>query len=360
MLVPRLGSIASGDDHTCALRTGQVACWGENIFGQVGDGTSQSPRATPLVVGSIADAVDVTAGSNFSCATLSTGTVQCWGQNGLAQLGRGNTSGSEKNAGAVSGLTDAVQVAAGSDFACALRSTGEASCWGWNDWGQLGDSSTSQRRSPVAVTGIADVVQVDAGNDHTCALHATGAVSCWGRNHAGQLGKGTTSTRETTPVLVSGISNATRVAAGNDFSCAVLDDGQAACWGYNIWGQLGNGTTSNQNPTPTNVSMITDAVAIEVGGKHACAVRASGAVSCWGYNDFGQLGNGTTTRSSVPVDVAPLMDAAGIATGSGLGHSCAERANGAIDCWGYNIFGQLGTGSTTLREASPVAVISLP
>ena len=195
-------------------------------------------------------------------------------------------------------------IATGGNHTCAVAATGTVSCWGRNDDGQLGNGTTTDATTPVAVTGITDATAVAAGARHTCALAATGTVSCWGRNDYGQLGNGTT-TSATTPVAVAGITNAVAVAAGGYHTCALAATGTVSCWGGNGYGQIGNGTT-NSATTPVAVAGITDATAIAVGAIHTCALADTGTVSCWGSNISGQLGNGTTTRANTPVAVAGL------------------------------------------------------
>ena len=247
--------------------------------------------------------------------------------------------------------TGAQAISAGSDNACAMLSSGRVDCWGV----QLGNGTTTDSSTPVAVSGITNAIAIAGGGQggagQACALLSSGGVDCWGSNGNGQLGNGTT-TDSPTPVAVSGITNATAIAAGGFHTCALLSSGGVECWGRNHEGQLGNGTTTDSS-TPVAVGGITSAIAVAAGGYHTCALLSSGGVACWGFNREGQLGNGTNTDSSTPVAASGITNATAIA--AGIGHTCALLPSGGIDCWGLNHSGQLGNGTNT-DSSTPVAV----
>jgi len=312
-------AVSAGNLHTCALlASGGVNCWGYNDFGQLGNGTApdihtdegiDNHSATPVAVSGITDATAISAGgdgSSQTCALLMSHSIVCWGWNYYGQLGDGSTTDSSTPV-TVSAITNAIAVSVGYVHACALLRGGGVDCWGYDEYGELGDGTTSDSSTPVAVKGITDATAIDAGEDGTCVVLASGGVDCWGLNDYGQLGDGTMND-SMTPVAVEGITNATAIDGGDGFMCALLATGAVECWGDNDEGELGDGSdTEVPAETPQPVSGITDATAIAAGGYHACVRLTGGAVECWGDNDAGQVGDGTAGgKVYAPVAVTGL------------------------------------------------------
>jgi alpha-tubulin suppressor-like RCC1 family protein len=300
--------------------------------------TTTTSTTTTTLVPEVRE-VRVSSGSGHNCAIVPVGEVRCWGRNDFGQLGNGSTTDSLVTV-AVSGLSGVTQISAGSQHTCAVLESGEARCWGRNDFGQLGTGSASDSSpTPVAVNGLAGVTQIVAGHYHTCALVNGGEVRCWGQGIDGRLGNGAT-VDSSEPVAVVGLSGATQIAAGGFHSCAVVSGGEVRCWGYNDYGVLGNGSTVKSS-TPVAVSGLSGVTQISAGSQHTCAVLEGGEARCWGWNNVGQLGNGAGRNFSLlPVTVIDIAGVTQIAAGHF--HTCAILSGGDARCWGSNNFGQLG------------------
>ncbi|MFM7063052.1 MAG: RCC1 repeat-containing protein, partial [Actinomycetes bacterium] len=341
--------------HACRVAVfGTVECWGNNNFGQLGNGTELS-RQSPLKISGLRDVTSVTGGRNdYTCALISGGSAKCWGRNTEGTLGDGTAPTDQVRPVTVSGLTSAVALAGGDEHVCALLQDRTVSCWGYGGDGRLGDGTTTDRITPFAVPGLTNVAAVSAGSNFTCALLTSGGVRCWGDNFNGQLGLGST-TDQLSPVTLSSISGATSIATGSTHACAGLADGTVRCWGRNSAGQLGDGTVVNRS-TPGPVPGLSAVVAVDAGNLHTCALLADGTAKCWGENVVGQGGDGTGVNRSTPATVTGLTGTAGLRVGTSS--TCAIATNGTARCWGFNGSGELGDGTSTNRLA-PVGVSGL-
>ncbi len=353
-----LGLLLAGAVGICAGAAGadSVAVWGDNQYGQIGDGTN-NPSLTPLALAGLPDVAAVAGGGFHTVALLVDGTVRTWGRNARGQLGDGTTVDSPTPL-AVPGLTGVVAVAAGYEYTLALLNDGTVWAWGANDSGQLGDGTTTDQPTPGMVTGISGVTGIAAGKSHSLAVLSDGTLRSWGANAFGQLGDGTT-VASLLAATVSGISTATAVAAGEDFSLALLADGTLQSWGCNSLGQLGDGTIHTlPNPLPLTVLDLTGVTAVAAGGSHALALLTDQTVWAWGSNSAGQLGHSNSGQlySSRPVAAVGLEGVSAICAGGD--HSAALTADGAVWAWGENDLGQLGDGTTT-RQYAPVAISGL-
>lgn len=384
---------SAGGSYCALLSTGGVDCWGDNSYGEIGNGKIGGSRHaagydSPQPVTGITDAISVRHDASYlsSCALLATGGIDCWGNNTYGQLGNGTVGGPDGPYGwtgydtpqAVVGISNAISITplAGvpgvdSYGYCALLSTGGVECWGTNASGQLGNGSFTGPDgiggydTPQVVVGITDATAL-TGN---CAVLSTGGVDCWGDNSDGQLGNGTIGGTDgekgyDTPQPVVGIDTATSITGFEDGYCAILSDGGVACWGDNSYGQLGNGTIGGPDvcgSTPENSCYdipqptvgVADVTSIEGGLNGYCALTASGAVDCWGDNSYGQLGNGATGGPvpcesglgcyATPQSVVGLTAATSVT--ANLDGYCALLSTGGIDCWGQNAQGELGNGT---------------
>lgn len=346
--------VVTGQQFSCALTpVGGVKCWG--IGGALGDGGTTRQIVPVDVVGLTSGVVKVAAGNLHACAVTSGGALKCWGINANGQLGDGTTT-SRREPVDVSGLSSGVlDVTLGGAHSCALLSGGAVQCWGQNSWSQLGNGNTTGSSIPVNVSGLSSgVVSFDSGTSHTCAILSTGGLKCWGYNAYNQLGDGTMTNRSTpvdVPTLESGV---VQVSGGHQHTCAVTAAGAAKCWGNGYYGQVGNGGQYGA-VTPDDVSGLSAGVLqVATGTAHSCAVLSTGALKCWGQNHIGQVGDGSGINRLLPVDVLGLSGGVTAVTSYGQ-HSCARTSGGQVKCWGWNDNGQLGDQTLTNRWA-PVNV----
>jgi len=317
-------SVNVGISHSCALlSTGEIQCWGSNTKGQLGDGTTTNSMI-PVTVSTI-DGVSNTAssldvGEEYSCALLNTGALQCWGDNTAGQLGDGTTDSSLIPV-TVSGIdgtsSSSISVSAGEYMTCAVLSTGATQCWGDSQGYGLGDTEKTNSSSiPVQVEGIdgtnAIAVSVATNYYHTCVVLNTGAIKCWGENYTGQLGDGTTDTSNT-PVDVfemdGSTNHAVMVSTNLLHTCALLSTGAAKCWGDNTYAELGDGTYDSAT-SPVHVvgfdGSNDQSINISSGYTHSCLQTTTGDLKCWGSNASGAIGADPSelSLSTTPLDIS--------------------------------------------------------
>lgn len=338
--------------------------WGNNEFGQLGDGTNTDSNV-PVFVSGLNDSITITGGIFHSLSVLSEGSVRAWGANYSGQLGDGTLIDSNLPE-AVTALSNAIKVAAGVFHSLALLSNNTVKSWGDNFSGQLGDGTFNNSIVPVTVTGLTNAIDITAGLNHSLALLNDGTVRAWGGNFFGQLGNNADTTSNV-PVTVIGLSNVIVIAAGGGHSLALLSDGTVRAWGDNSNGELGDGTYINRN-IPVQVKgtdgsgFLDNVIAIAAGEFHSLALLNDGTVRAWGNNEYGQLGDETNTTSNVPV-IVKATDGSGfltnvIAIAAGGFHSLALLIDGLVLAWGNNESGQLGDGFN-ISSNIPVPVSGL-
>ena len=248
-------------------------------------------------------------------------------------------------------VLDAIAVSAGANHTCAVTSAGAVKCWGYNQYGQLGNGLTSNSSAPVQVTGLTSgVVSVEAGGFHSCALLANGTVKCWGLNGAGQLGAGLAATSSYTPVDVVGVTSGQQISVGNAHACVIEAGNVLKCWGDNGYGRLGNGTNVNARSPLAVTGLPSGALQVSAGHSHTCAISGTQVAYCWGRNDNRQVGDGTSTGRLSPVPVLNMPSPASRIYAS-REHSCSISAAGALYCWGYSNYGRVD-GTTAIRPSA--------
>ena len=337
-LLPRQDArtVVSGSMASCAVTTdGDVYCWGTTPTLSNGQEVDGSPLPVPAAY---SNPKQLVLGAIQACVLSQRGHVLCWDHRPGVFFGPDEIGTSVHAVPLpIEDLAGVTQIAAGDLHVCALQG-GLLSCWGRNLFGQFGNGSTSREitYAPTQVPGLSNVVEVSGGDYNTCALIADGTVWCWGENQFGTVGDGTTTDR-LTPVPVTGLTGAIEVEVAFDGACALLADRTVTCWG-----NIGHQRPLPQT-TPTAVPGLAGVRELEGGGSHMCAVLLDDTARCWGDNQHGQLGNGTVVGSSTPTPVVGLSRIRSLSLGAM--HSCASRTDGAVYCWGDNAYGQLGDGT---------------
>jgi alpha-tubulin suppressor-like RCC1 family protein len=374
-------ALGLGGSHSCALlKGGNVRCWGDNRYGQLGLGNTnfygnKKPFEIPLVdLGGTATAI--AAGREHTCALLTDGSLRCWGRNHVGQLGLGNaadqSTATPKALGAISLGEKATSVAASVTGTCAVLASKAVRCWGANTRGQLGlgdvqkwsETKTPSQLTTVSVGGT--VQGVALGSNHVCAHLTAGGVRCWGHGGFGQLGLTATANIGDTELPSDSGSNGlvpfpsgrtvSSLVLGSAHSCARLDNGSLQCWGLNNSGQLGVLSLDNigddEAPQTFGQTLLGSAISSVVSGElHVCAVyAANGDFRCWGFNGWGQLGGADIVDKTAPTESAPITFGGSLKVSSAAGgtfHTCAVLTDASLRCWGANDYGQLGFGSVS-------------
>jgi alpha-tubulin suppressor-like RCC1 family protein len=347
-------SVSIGGDAACGVTTaGAGYCWGNNSIGQLGNATTMNSTGPGAIAGGLTfGSVSVGSLQDFSCGLTAAGAAYCWGYNEYGQLGNATFTNSTSPVAVAGNLTFSSLTAGDDGQACALAAGGAAYCWGYNGSGQLGVAAIAYSSSPVAVSGGLSFAMISAGeNGQTCGVTTAGAGYCWGFNTSGQLGIGTV-TNVNAPTAVSGGLVFKSISAGFSSSCGITTAGAAYCWGDNTYGELGNGSNATSS-VPVAVTGGLTFSSVSVGDAYACGVATSGAVYCWGYNTEGQLGNGTTAQSSAPVALFGGLTFASVS--AGFASACGVTPGGAAYCWGNGASGQLGNLSLS-TPLTPVLV----
>ncbi len=369
-----LDSISAGRAHACGITPQHVAyCWGRNAEGELGNpavtapcpGSGEACSAKPVRVATTVLFASISAGHGFTCALTTSGVAYCWGNNGSGQLGTGSQVSSGRPAKVAIASIAFQSISAGDAHACALTSAGAAYCWGSNAGGQLGTGRAGGGHTvPVAVSGHLVFRTISAGYYHTCGVTRDGKAYCWGRNDQGEVGDSLRQASAVPARVARAAAFRLVQAAGQfDYSCAVDADGALSCWGANCFNQLGVDSLTEQCGTPpmpcsTRPSAVRATTTFQTVGaafSHSCALTTAGAVLCWGDNNVGQLGNGTSGDQSVtPSAVAGTQTYRALSVGREF--TCAITAQGAPQCWGINDDGQLGIGAPGNRTVpTPLA-----
>lgn len=339
------------------LSNGTVKAWGNNQFGQLGDGTTID-RHIPVDINTLSSIAAVAAGAYHSLALGNNGKVWTWGKNDYGELGDG-TQTENHIPRQVSGLSNIISIAAGFDYSIALRNDGTVWAWGNNMWGVLGNGNYTTQLRPVQVINLSDIIAIAAGTEHCLALKNDGTVWAWGWNANGCLGDNSNIAKRSTPAPIPALSGVKAIAAnGSIHSLALKNDGTVWAWGDNFYGQLGDGTLIGKS-APMQLSSLDNITAIGTGERHSFAIRNDGTLWAWGWNGNGQLGVDLNFSSyqSTPVSVPALLGTKRITGGSF--HSLVQKTSGSIFTMGNNVYGQLGDGTNVINRYAPMIVPGL-
>ena len=340
------------------LITPELWNWGRNSYGQIGDNTTTN-RSTPVTtLAGGANWKQVSCGYNHTLAVKTDGTLWTWGRNSTGQLGVNNTTNRLTPVTTFAGGTNWKQVSCGSRHTTAIKTDGTLWTWGTNSSAQLGDNTSTNRSTPVTTfAGGTNWKQVACGQDHTAAIKTDGTLLTWGRNLSGQLGDNTTTDRSTPVTTFAGGTNWKQVAGGGDsHTAAIKTDGTLWTWGWNLFGQLGDNTTTSRNTPVTTFAGGTNWKQISGGDLHTSAIKTDGTLWTWGRNLSGQLGDNTTTQRNTPVTTF-VGGTNWKQVSGGDSHTAAIKTDGTLWTWGTNSSAQLGDNTVTTRS-TPVTTFA--
>jgi alpha-tubulin suppressor-like RCC1 family protein len=390
-------AIAAGTGHSLALRSnGTVFAWGSDAAGQLGNGAAvTADQPAPVQVrgvggtGNLTNVIAIAAGGVHSLALRSDGTVVAWGSDVFGQLGNGAAVGANQHmpvvvvgVGDQGLLTTATAIAAGANHSLALRSDGSVVAWGRDNTGQLGNGSavTADQPAPVLAVGLGDqgllnaATAIAAGANHSLARKVDGTVVAWGSDANGQLGNGAASANQPVPVPVASfggtgvLTGVTAIASGSSHVLALRSNGTIVAWGNDLDGQVGNGADATTLwPAPVIVKdptgrELTGMTAISGGGAHSLALQGGAVAAAWGWDGYGQLGDGTVASPEIqplPQSVTVLDAPRAIAVAIGRGASLALRTDGTVVAWGGNAYGELGNGTIGSPQPVPTRVLGV-
>jgi alpha-tubulin suppressor-like RCC1 family protein len=358
-------SVSTSPAYTCAIKTtGALFCWGYNGFGDIGNNSTTDSLLPVQESTAASDWANVSTGGTHTCAIKTNGELYCWGDNHLGELGNNTTTVRYVPVQESTVASDWANVSGGYKHTCAIKTNGTLFCWGYNQLGQLGTNSNQDSHVPVQEsTASTDWARVSAGQLHTCAIKTNGTLFCWGSDEYSQLGNNSTdslqyferytppssSTIAYRPIPMqegTGATDWARVSAGDKHTCAIKTNGTLFCWGDNEDGMLGNNSNKDSHVPVQESAGATDWARVSASNNHTCAIKTNGMLFCWGNNEYGQLGNNSTTNSLVPVqESTAATDWANLSAGGS--HTCAIKTNGTLFCWGYNSQGEFGDNSTT-------------
>lgn len=381
--------ISAGGSFTCAVaNNNKIYCWGDNSYGQFGNNTTTG-SPVPILInlgGALSGKTikSISVGSYYTCAIAFDDQAYCWGYNLEGELGNNSIVSSSvpvavNTAGVLSGKT-IKSIATGTVSVCVIASDNQAYCWGAsssnNNTGQLGNNSLADSHVPVAVStaGVLSgktIKSIAVGQDHACAIASDNLPYCWGGNWGGGLGNNST-VNSSVPVAVNTagvLSGKTikSIIAAEYYTCVIASDDQAYCWGDNSYGELGSGGASSSVPVAVSTAGVLSGKTVKLitasNQYHVCAIASDNLAYCWGYNDYGKVGNNSLVDSHIPVAVI----ATGVLSGktiksisAGSLHTCAIASDDLFYCWGANFaVGQLGNNST-VQSLVPVATVPIP